>query len=75
MIDLHYAPTPNGWKISIMLEELGLPYTVIPVNIRAATSSSRNFLSSAPTTGFPRSSITRRPTAASRSPYLRPAPS
>ena len=24
MIDLHYAPTPNGWKISIMLEELGL---------------------------------------------------
>ena len=35
MIDLHYAPTPNGWKISIMLEELGLPYRVIPVNIRA----------------------------------------
>ena len=35
MIDLHYAPTPNGWKISIMLEELGLPYKVIPVNIRA----------------------------------------
>jgi GSH-dependent disulfide-bond oxidoreductase len=37
MIDLHYAPTPNGWKISIMLEDLGLPYTVIPVNIRRAT--------------------------------------
>ena len=35
MIDLYYAPTPNGWKISIMLEELGLPYRVIPVNIRA----------------------------------------
>ena len=35
MIDLYYAPTPNGWKISIMLEELGIPYNIIPVNIRA----------------------------------------
>lgn len=33
MIDLHYWPTPNGWKIAIMLEECGLPYRVIPVNI------------------------------------------
>jgi glutathione S-transferase len=39
MIDLHYAPTPNGRKISIMLEELGLPYKTIPV--RPATSASR----------------------------------
>jgi GST-like protein len=35
MIELHYAPTPNGWKISILLEELGLPYTVVPIDIRA----------------------------------------
>ena len=33
MIDLHYWPTPNGWKITIMLEECGLPYRLIPVNI------------------------------------------
>ena len=33
MIDLYYWPTPNGWKISIMLEECGLPYNLIPVDI------------------------------------------
>jgi glutathione S-transferase len=32
-IDLYYWPTPNGWKISIMLEECDLPYTMHPVNI------------------------------------------
>ena len=32
-IDLYYWGTPNGWKISIMLEECGLPYVVKPVNI------------------------------------------
>ncbi|MEN9397506.1 MAG: hypothetical protein RLZ81_2036, partial [Pseudomonadota bacterium] len=31
MIDLYYWPTPNGWKISIMLEECGLPYRMVPV--------------------------------------------
>ena len=33
MIDLYTAPTPNGWKISIALEELALPYTVHPINL------------------------------------------
>lgn len=33
MIELHYWPTPNGWKVSIMLEECGLPYRMVPVNI------------------------------------------
>jgi glutathione S-transferase len=33
MIDLYTSPTPNGWKASIALEELGLPYTVKPINL------------------------------------------
>src|ERR1700687_3014502 len=36
MIDLYYAPTPNGWKISIMLEEDGIPYSVIPAIVDRA---------------------------------------
>src|ERR1700754_1922882 len=53
MIDLHYAPTPNGWKISIMLEELGLPYQVIPVNIRAGEQFSPEFLAISPNSRTP----------------------
>src|SRR5262245_40125524 len=34
MIELFTAPTPNGWKASIMLEEIGLPYTVHPVKLQ-----------------------------------------
>lgn len=33
MIDLHYWPTPNGCKVTILLHELDLPYTLIPLNI------------------------------------------
>jgi GST-like protein len=53
MIDLHYAPTPNGWKISIMLEELGLPYQVIPVNIRAGDQFRPEFLAISPNNRIP----------------------
>ena len=34
MIELFTAPTPNGWKASIMLEEIGLPYTVHPIKLQ-----------------------------------------
>ena len=53
MIDLHYAPTPNGWKISIMLEELGLPYRVIPVNIRGGDQFKPEFLAISPNNRIP----------------------
>ena len=35
MIDLHYWPTPNGKKVTILLEECGVPYKIVPVNIGA----------------------------------------
>ncbi len=53
MIDLYYAPTPNGWKVSIMLEELGLPYKVIPVNIRAGEQFKPEFLAISPNNRIP----------------------
>ena len=73
MIDLHYAPTPNGWKISIMLEELGLPYQVIPVNIRAGEQFRPEFLAISPNNRIPAIvDRERRPMAASRSRCSRP---
>jgi GSH-dependent disulfide-bond oxidoreductase len=44
MIDLHFAPTPNGWKISILLEECELPYAVVPVNITRGHQFKPEFL-------------------------------
>ncbi len=53
MIDLHYAPTPNGWKISIMLEECGLPYRVLPVDIRKGDQFKPEFLAISPNNRIP----------------------
>lgn len=53
MIDLHYAATPNGWKISIMLEECGLPYRVIPVNIGRGEQFAAEFLKISPNNRIP----------------------
>jgi len=53
MIDLYYWPTPNGHKISIMLEECGLAYNTIPVKIGAGDQFSPNFLKIAPNNRMP----------------------
>ncbi|MFT3765003.1 MAG: glutathione S-transferase N-terminal domain-containing protein [Minicystis sp.] len=53
MIDLHYWPTPNGWKISIMLEEIGLPYRVVPVNIGRGEQFKPEFLAISPNNRMP----------------------
>jgi GST-like protein len=44
MIDLYYTPTPNTWKISIMLEECGLPYRTLPIDISANEQKKPDFL-------------------------------
>ncbi len=53
MIDLHYWPTPNGWKISIMLEECALPYRVFPVNIGRGEQFDPQFLAISPNNRMP----------------------
>jgi GSH-dependent disulfide-bond oxidoreductase len=52
-IDLYFWPTPNGWKITIMLEECGLPYNVIPVNIAAGDQFTPQFLAISPNNRMP----------------------
>jgi GST-like protein len=53
MIDLYYWPTPNGWKISIMLEECGLPYRMVPVNIGKGEQFAPEFLAISPNNRMP----------------------
>jgi len=53
MIDLHYWPTPNGWKVSILLEECGLPYTLKPVNIGRGEQFEPDFLAISPNNRMP----------------------
>ena len=53
MIDLYYAPTPNGWKITIMLEEAQMEYRVIPVNLGAGDQFKPEFLEISPNNRMP----------------------
>ena len=52
-IDLYFWPTPNGWKISIMLEECRLPYNVIPLNIATGEQFKPEFLKISPNNRMP----------------------
>ena len=53
MIDVYSWPTPNGHKIHIMLEECGLPYRAIPVNIREGEQFKPEFLKISPNNRIP----------------------
>jgi len=52
-IDLYYWPTPNGWKITIMLEECGLPYAIHLVNIGKGDQFKPEFLAISPNNKMP----------------------
>jgi GST-like protein len=53
MIDLYYWTTPNGHKITMFLEETGLPYNIVPVNIGAGAQFAPAFLAIAPNNRIP----------------------
>ena len=53
MYDLHYWPTPNGKKVTILLEELGAPYTIVPVHIGRGDQFTDAFLKIGPNNRMP----------------------
>ena len=53
MLDLYYWPTPNGHKITIFLEEAGLPYKLIPVNIGQGDQFAPDYLRISPNNKMP----------------------
>ena len=53
MIDLYYWTTPNGHKITLFLEEAGLDYRIIPVNIGKGDQFAEDFLAIAPNNRIP----------------------
>jgi GST-like protein len=53
MIDLYFWPTPNGYKLTILFEELGLPYRVVPIDIWKGDQFDPEFLKIAPNNKMP----------------------
>ena len=52
MIELYYWPTPNGHKVTVLLEEVGLPYEIKPVDISAGDQPGTEHAT--PVSGLPR---------------------
>ncbi|MEG1054751.1 MAG: glutathione S-transferase N-terminal domain-containing protein, partial [Janthinobacterium sp.] len=53
MIDLYYWTTPNGHKVTMFLEEAGIPYNIIPVHIGKGEQFKPEFLAIAPNNRIP----------------------
>ncbi len=53
MIELYSFPTPNGHKVSILLEELALPYRILPINIARGDQHTSEFLAISPNNRIP----------------------
>ena len=53
MIDLYYWPTPNGRKVSILLEEIEVPYKIIPIDINNKKQFSKDFTAISPSNKIP----------------------
>ena len=53
MIDLYYWTTPNGHKVTIFLEETGLPYRIVPINIGKGEQFAEDFLAISPNNRIP----------------------
>jgi GSH-dependent disulfide-bond oxidoreductase len=53
MIDVYFWPTPNGYKVTVMLEELGLKYNIVPVNIGRGDQFRPEFLKISPNNRMP----------------------
>ncbi len=53
MIDLYYWPTPNGHKVAMLLEELAMPYRIVPVNIGTGEQFKPDFLAISPNNRMP----------------------
>ena len=67
MYDLHYWPTPNGKKVTILLEEAAIPYKIVPCNIGSGDQFTPEFLKMNPNHRMPTMVDHARRAAASRS--------